>query len=260
MKLALALSGGYIRGLAHIGALKFIDEEGLSIDFIAGTSAGSIVGAFYALGFKAQEIEEIAKAINWSDVVKYIIRSGFPRHGLINIKFLESIIEKHLGLALNFKELKIPLLITTVDISTGQAFFITEGDLNSAILASCAVPGIFTPVERDSLTLVDGGVLHNLPTNPLRDFGAEKIIAISIDNSIGLLSKPKNLIDVIFKTFTIMAKERESSHLELADYPIIIKPFDIGMWDLTKAQELIDLGYESAQKALASHLNFLKFL
>ncbi len=250
MQFGIALSGGYIKGMAHIGVLKFIEERGLKVDIISGTSAGSLVGVLYAAGYSASEIETIACSINWRDIIKHIVRTKFPRYGLVNINFLKLILERYLEHFPDFGSLKIPFVVAAVDIVRGKPVFMTAGDLKSAVLASCAVPGIFTPVERENLFLVDGGVLHNLPTVPLVEAGVKNIAAAVVNGSSIPDQKPKNIFDILFRSFSVAAKEREGSHLQLADFQIIIDSGDIGMWDLARTTELINLGYEAARTVL----------
>lgn len=249
MKTGLALSGGAVRGMAHIGVLKYMEEKNIEIDIVAGTSAGSLVGALHAAGKNASEIEKIALDIHWKDIIKYIYSVSFPKKGLINIEFLEKVINRYLG-NLTFEELKKPLIVVAVDLATNQAVHIKTGELTSAIMASCAIPGIFTPVERDGLMLVDGGVLQNIPTVSLEKEGVKNIIAVDLHAGLKPGEIPKNIFEILYKTLYLMAGEKEKKDRELASFLIEPELNDVGLWELDKTRELIDLGYREAKKVL----------
>ncbi len=249
MKTGLALSGGAVRGMAHIGVLKYLEEKNIQIDIVAGTSAGSLVGALHAAGKNAGEIEKIALDIHWKDIIKYIYSVSFPKKGLINIEFLEKILNRHLG-SLTFDELEKPLIIVAVDLVKNQAVHIKTGEIASAIMASCAIPGIFTPVQRDGLTLVDGGVLQNIPTVSLAEAGVKNIIAVDLHARSMPGEIPKNIFEILYKTLYLMAGEKEKKDRELANFLIEPELNDVGLWELDKTKELIDLGYREAKKVL----------
>jgi NTE family protein len=249
MKTGLALSGGAVRGMAHIGVLKYLEEKGLEVDLIAGTSAGSLVGALYAAGKTAAEIEEIALDIHWKDIIKYVYSVSFPKKGLINIEFLQKIIHKYLG-SVTFAELKKPLIIVAVDLIKNQAVHIKTGEVTSAVMASCAIPGIFTPVQREGLTLVDGGVLQNIPTAPLVAAGVKNIIAVDLNARSFPTEAPHNIFDILYRSLYLMAKEKDREYRGQATFLIEPELDHVGLWDLEKTRELIDLGYKEAQKTL----------
>ncbi len=249
MKIGLALSGGAARGMAHIGVLKFLEEREIPVSFVAGTSAGSLVGAFYAAGFRAGEIEAIAREINWKSFLKNITSIGLPRNGLLNTEILARILEKYLGKK-TFQDLKKPFIAVSVDIENNSIVHLHEGDLVSALMASCAIPGIFTPVQRNGLTLVDGGVLQNLPTRPLVDNGIKTIIAVDLNAHSDLTGTPQNIFEIIYRSIYMMARERDIPDSKLAKYCLTPELGHIGLWELDKTSESIELGYREAQKVL----------
>jgi NTE family protein len=249
LKVGLALSGGAVRGMTHIGVLKYLEERGIEVDMIAGTSAGSLVGALYAAGKSAGEIQEIALDIHWRDIIKYVYSVSFPRKGLINIEFLEKVINKYLGSA-TFEELQKPLIIVAVDLIRNRAVHMKTGEITSAIMASCAIPGIFTPVKREGLTLVDGGVLQNIPTAPLVEAGVKNIIAVDLNARSFPAEEPKNIFDILYRTLYMMAKEKDKENRGQATFLIEPELDHVSLWDLDKTRELIDLGYKEAQKVL----------
>ena len=249
MKTGLALSGGAVRGIAHIGVLKYLEENNIEIDLVAGTSAGSLVGALYAAGKSASEIEEIVRDIHWKDILKYIYSVSFPKKGLINIEFLKKIIDRHLGNP-SFDQLKKPLIIVAVDLLKNRAIFLDSGDVTSAVMASSAIPGIFTPVERDGLILVDGGVLQNVPTAPLAQAGVDNIIAVNLNAHSLPEEPPQSIFDILYRTILIKTRDGEQEDMGRADFALKPAIGHVGLWELDKAEELVELGYEEARKVL----------
>jgi len=247
LKTGLALSGGAMRGLAHIGVLKYLKEQNIKVDIIAGTSAGALIGAFYAAGKTPEEMEEIALNLHRRELLKYIYRSPFPRKGLINTAFIGSFLEKHLG-PINFSDLKIPLLTVAVDIIHDELVYCDSGPLAPAVMSSCAIPGIFTPVEHQEKTLVDGGVLENVPVPALQKKKVRNIIAVDLSVYTPSAEKPENIFDIIFKTLYLMSRNLEEKHCQKARYYITPDLKKIGTWDLEKAEETINLGYTAAKK------------
>lgn len=257
MKTGLALSGGAVRGMAHIGVLKYLEEENIEIHRVAGTSAGSLVGALFASGKKAEEIEEIALDIHWKDILKYIYSVSFPKKGLINIEFLKKIFDRYLG-GLTFEELEIPLTVVAVDLLNSRVVHINQGDLTSALMASCAIPGIFTPVEREGLFLVDGGVLQNVPTSPLAEAGMETIIAVNLNTHLLPDETPGSIFDILYRTLYMMTRENEKEDSQRATFLVEPNLENMGLWELDKTKELIELGYREARKVLGEEMKKIK--
>ncbi len=169
-KVGVALGGGFARGLAHIGILKVLEEENIPVDFIAGTSVGSVIGAAYASGISAKELEEVASLVRFKDFSRWT----FSRFGLFSNDKMAVFLHKILRCK-TFEELKIPLAIAATDIITGDAAVFTTGDLIDPVRASCAYPGMFQPVKIGEQLLVDGLLAHSVPATPLRDMGAERV-------------------------------------------------------------------------------------
>ncbi len=258
--IGLALSGGGARGLAHIGVLKVFDSAGIKINYIAGTSMGGIIGAAFANGYKPSEIEEIALRFSHrGELIKYIdIHPN--RRGLLEGNKIRNFLRDTFGADLEFSQLKIPLLIVAVDLNTGSEVIFTEGKVLPAIFATSAIPGIFSPIEYQSRTLVDGGVLNNLPVENLKTMGADINIAVDVqyDPRWGLdqqgskksrFTIPSYFLD-LYKSVTIMMTNMTEHHIYLAQPNIVIKPkipLNItSITGFTKASELIKIGEESA--------------
>jgi NTE family protein len=174
-KIGLAFGGGFARGLAHIGVLKVFEEEKLPVDFIAGTSVGSVIGALYCSGICAKELEEIAAIIRFKDIGRYTL----SRFGFVSNDRLAVLLNKILKVK-TFEELRVPLAIAATDFVTGEAVTFREGGLVDAVRASCAYPGMFLPVRVNGRLLVDGLLSHVVPAPPLKEMGAERVLAVSL--------------------------------------------------------------------------------
>ncbi len=173
----IALGSGAARGLANIGVLKVLEEAGITIDIIAGTSMGAFIGAMYAAGVPVTQMEQAALEIDWFRMAR-LLDPVLPTSGLTDGKKLVAFIAELLP-ARDFKDLKQTLAVTATDINTGEAIIIKQGDLLEALHASLAFPGIFSPVRFGKRFLVDGGLCKPIPTDVARSLGAEKIIGIS---------------------------------------------------------------------------------
>src|SRR5258706_7504012 len=163
MRIGLVLSGGSARGVAQIGVIKALEELGLTFSCISGTSAGSIVGAMYAYGYKPSQILEIIQRVT----IFKSVRPAWTWAGLLTMDGMKDLLLKCMP-ENNFQLLKIPLTIAATEIRIGETHYFTEGELVPAIMASCTIPAVFRPMSlRDGL-YVDGGVLHNFPVGPLK--------------------------------------------------------------------------------------------
>lgn len=198
-RLGLALGSGSARGLAHIGVLKVLDREGLRIDAIAGTSIGALIGGAYAAGVTPQQMQEIALSV---DVKKLVSMADIarPTTGLVNGHRVEEFIREIVG-GKTFADTNIPFACVAVDVDNEQEVVLREGDLASAIRASISTPVIFAPVEREGLTLVDGGVLNSVPVDVARGMGADFVIAAT---TLGI---PKSAIPVFSNEIEVGSAE-----------------------------------------------------
>ncbi len=169
-RIGLILSGGAARGFAHIGLLRALERADIPADVIAGTSMGAILGAFYANGYSAEEIYDIARSISWRDIIDFSFGSG-----LFKGQKLHKFLAQHLPET--FEELKKPLVISTTDIETGEEVFIYRGDLITALRASSCFPGAFEPIFFNGRTLADGGIVNNIPVNAAAFLHADFTVA-----------------------------------------------------------------------------------
>jgi NTE family protein len=244
-KVGLALGGGFARGLAHIGILKVLEEENIPIDFIAGTSVGSVIGAAYASGISAKELEEVAALVRFKDFSRWT----FSRFGLFSNDKMAVFLRKILRCK-TFEELRIPLAIAATDIVTGEPAVFTSGELVDPVRASCAYPGMFQPVRIENRLLVDGLLAHAVPAMPLRDMGAERVISVYLAAHWVKPGGPRHVFDVIGQCFSI-AQSRMCGPWQAAS-DVIIQP-DIGEFaydDFVRAPELIRTGEAAARAFL----------
>ena len=244
-RIGLALGGGFARGLAHIGVLKVLEQEQIPIDFIAGTSVGSVIGAAYASGICAKELEEIAALVRFKDFSRWT----FSRFGLFSNDKMALFLRKSLRCK-TFEELRIPLAVTATDIVTGDPVVFTSGDLIDPVRASCAYPGIFLPVNINGRLLVDGLLGHGVPSAPLRDMGAERVLSVFLSAHWVRPKGPRHVFDLIGQCFSIAQTKMCGPWKAASD--IVLEPA-IGEFtydDFDRASDLIKAGEAVARAAL----------
>ena len=180
-KIGLALGSGSARGWAHIGVIKALSEAGIKIDYVAGTSIGSIVGAALALG-KMNELEDFARQLDWKQIVSFLDVT-FPRSGIIDGEKLTDFFRSHLK-DVNIEDLPLPYRAVATDYATGREHILDKGDLIAAIRASISIPGIFTVVRKDGSFLLDGGLVNPVPVSVVKDMGADYVIAVDLNHGL----------------------------------------------------------------------------
>ena len=181
-QIGLALGAGGPRGLAHIGVLKVLEENGISIDCLAGSSMGSLIGALYAAGVEIARLEEIALNVDLKQTA-VMLTPTIPRSGLVEGKRMKEFIKSFVGDA-NIEDLEIPFAAVATDIKTGEEIVIDNGSVAEAVRASISIPGIFTPARFGDRFLVDGGLSNPVPVSEVRQMGADVIIAVNVIASI----------------------------------------------------------------------------
>ncbi|MDQ3804934.1 MAG: patatin-like phospholipase family protein [Acidobacteriota bacterium] len=244
----MALSGGAARGVAHVGVLKAFEEQGVTVDCVAGTSAGALAGGAYAAGMGAAELEEICRSMRWRDFG----RMTLSRLGVQSSARMEEYIRARFP-ATRFEELKIPFAAVATDLHTGQAVVLRdEGDVAFAIRASCALPGWYVPVvDAGGRQLVDGGLVANLPTAAARALGAEVVVAVDVNyEGAKFLGQPTSVIGVLLQSIIVVQRTAVVHQRQSAD--VVISP-EVGhiRWDeMTRADELLAAGERAARAAL----------
>ncbi len=242
-KIGLALSGGAARGFAHLGVLRVLAKHQIPIDFIAGTSAGSFAGGAAACGASVEEIIEMAREVKWLNMAGF----SFSPKGILSNAAMGNFINQHFPHK-RFEDLPIPFAAVACDLETGEEVVLkNKGDLASAIRASCAIPGVFVPVEIDRKILVDGGVVSIVPTKAVRKLGAEIVIAVDVISSgASYWGTPSTLLGVFFQSAMMLLRTASKHQHYRADIVIIPKIAHLRPDAIGKMDEFIKAGEDAA--------------
>lgn len=251
VKVGLALGGGSSRGIAHIGAIRAFEENNINFDFIAGTSAGSLVGAMYADGKTANEMLKIVKNVRPKDIKagKLFIPS--------KTESMQELIRDVMGEGKRIENLKKPFAAIAVDLISGNEVIITKGELTKACAGSCAIPGVFVPVEFGPMHLIDGGIQNNIPSDVPRYFGCDYVIAIDVNSTRGGGTTSMKVIDVLKATIGIMGKSNCIKGYSDAD--IVIQP-KMAKYNSSKLDEIDEMyaeGYKAALEKIPKILEII---
>jgi NTE family protein len=243
--LGVALGGGFARGMVHVGVLKALEDAGIPIAAIAGTSSGSIVGAAYCSGLSAAQLADIGRRLRFRDLARWTLeRGGICTNDRLGV-FLTRIC-----LVKDFSELRIPLAVVATELASGKPAIFRKGPLAEAVRASCAYPGMFTPVSINGVLHVDGMLSYEVPTTPLKQMGIDCVLGIHLCSAWKPDTAPGSFFDVISQCFTI-AQARMS--LQWAhDADLLLAPCVDGFVydDFERANELIAIGEESMRAQL----------
>lgn len=285
MKLGLALSGGGIKGAAHIGVLKAFEEEKIKIDYISGTSSGSIVATLYAVGYKPDEIYSIFK--NYCKQITYVSMKNIAKliyglifknqiliQGLNDGRKIEKLMkqfcaEKQIR---NINEIKIPLIIPSVSLHNGKKYvfsslenrssyddgkeYINNIEIEKAVRASCSYPGVFEPLKYGTDEMIDGGIKENTPWEELQIAGADKVIGVTFEEYLKE-DDYINIIEVLERSFGILSHELSNFELAGAEELLKIKTKHISLLDSSKIEFLYTKGYSKAKEYIRKNKIYL---
>lgn len=269
MKLGIALSGGGIRGIAHAGVLKALDDNNIKIDIIGGTSAGSMIAALYAMGYSPYYIYILFKTyskdiigINANPILSgihgYLTNRKKTITGLKNGENIEKIFDemaKKRNIE-NINQIKMPLVIPTVDIMNSKEYvftnkipeseenieqYITDINIGRAIRASSSFPAVFSPCKHSNHAFMDGGALDNVPVHEVKKQGADKVIAVKFDSDP--IKEDSNLMDIVMKTIDIMGSKISEESLEMSDVVLNVYTDKVGLLDVKKLESCYKYGY-----------------
>ena len=243
--IGVALGGGFARGMAHIGVLKVLEEEGIPVRVVAGTSVGALIGAIYCSGLSIEELEKIAHSVRFTTFARWTVsRYGFASNDRM-VAFLARTLKVK-----TFEELRIPLGITATDFNSGEGIVFHSGSIIDPVRASCAYPGMFLPVNIRGRFLVDGMLSHPVPTVPLHEMGADRVLAVHLKGQWSKDGAPRHLFDVIGQSFAIA--QDQMSHLWRGAADVIVEPDVAGFAydDFKRAGELIRSGELAMRHAL----------
>lgn len=245
-KLGLALGGGAARGFAHIGVLQVLEEEGIRPDLVVGTSAGSLVAAFYASGKTGAQLTWLADSMDESQLTDWTL--PFTGRGMLRGEALGRYVNSQLN-GLKIEDMKIPLGIVATDLQSGDGILFRRGDVATAVRASSAVPSVFEPVRIGNKDYVDGGLVSPVPVRYAKQMGAQYIIAVDI-SSRPEDAKTTDMLKVLLQTFSIMGKS--ISQLELAQADVVVRPVlpDVGSAEFSARKKSIEAGRAAMKLAL----------
>ena len=241
-KVALVLGAGSARGLAHIGVIQVLQENGIEIDLIAGSSMGAMVGTVYACGVDIYMLDKLIEHMN----TKLLFDVGVPRLGFMSgnriNEFMDLVTKKK-----NFADLEMSVAVVATDLMTGNRVVLEEGAVTEAVRASIAIPGIFTPVPKGDMVLVDGAVCDRLPVDVAWEKGADLVIAVDVTFGPGKKTQINNTVDVLLTSLDIMAKHHFDFVSTSAN--ILIQPSvgQINSKDFDRSREIVDLGRQATE-------------
>jgi NTE family protein len=275
MEIGLALSGGAVRGMAHIGVLKALQEAQIPFTIISGTSAGSLVGGCWAAGRSVAELEAVALELNdrlldFNSVgaAKAVVGAIFGRKAAFSGFFkgngVWKLADRVTG-GIDVKDAPRKVALCAVDLISGETLFFTNADIPSVrgdytvirggkmadgIAASCSIPAVFAPRPFEGRSLVDGGVTEYAPVKVLRDMGAGYVIAVDLGREARQPQKAEGALEIAARSFDIMSRRLAGESLDHAD--VVIAPIvsDVGLFDFSRSAELIERGYRAAKRMI----------
>lgn len=270
MKLGIALSGGGIRGIAHAGVLKALEDNNIKVDIIGGTSAGSLVASLYAMGYSpyyiyilfkrySKELVQINTGPIISGIGNFVINKKNNFKGLKSGKNIESIYNRiayKKGIR-KINQIEMPIVIPTVDIANSKEYvitnkipdseknneqYITDITVGKAVRASSSFPAVFTPCEFKEHAFMDGGALDNVPVFEVKKQGADKVIAVKFDADP--ITEDSNIMDIVMKTIDIMGSKISEESLEMSDLVLNVYTDKVGLLDVAKLDSCYKYGYD----------------
>jgi NTE family protein len=243
--IGVALGGGFARGMAHVGVLKVLEEEGIPIRIVAGTSVGALIGAAYCSGVSVEELEKLARSVRFTTFARWTV----SRYGFASNDRMVSFLTRTLKVK-TFEELRIPLGVTATDFNSGEGIVFHSGSIIDPVRASCAYPGMFLPVNIRGRWLVDGMLSHPVPTQPLREMGADRVLAVHLRGQWAKDGAPRHLFDVIGQSFAIA--QDMMSHVWRGAADVVVEPDVAGFAydDFKRAGELVRTGEVAMRQAM----------
>lgn len=279
LKVGLVLGGGGARGLAHVGVLEWFEKHRIPVDYIAGTSMGGLIGGVYSIGMTPETMRSFLKSLNWEELLstgpdfeelsyrrKEDLRDfpvglelGFRKGlslplGVSSAHYIGLLFDRlalpYSGIA-SFDELPIPYRCVATDFLEARPLILKDGSLSSALRATMSIPGVFPPVERDGAVLVDGGLLNNIPTDVVRDFKPDVVIAVDVGTPLGDHQAIASFAGILRQSIGVMTIENDRRNLRLADIIIAPEIGDLSILDFSNIDEVADIGYHGAEAKTA---------
>lgn len=242
--LGLALSGGFIKGFAHLGIVQALIEEDLKPEIISGVSAGALAGAFIADGYEPYKVVEIFQKQKFNQLTSFAMSVS----GLLKMDEFVDFIKSHLSTN-RIEELRTPLVISASDLDHGVSVQFRKGNLTQCISASCCMPILFSPIKIDGVNYVDGGVFKNLPVSPIRN-ECKRVIAVNV-SPVNATQYKKNVVSIGVRCYNYLFRANTAHDKEIADLLIEAHNLDIfNNTELEKASEIFDRGYNQGKEQL----------
>ena len=239
-----ALSGGFIKGFAHLGVIQALLEHDIKPDIISGVSAGALAGVFYADGNEPYRVLDYFSGHKFQDLTKLVI----PKVGLFALGEFIDFLKSNLK-AQKLEDLKLPLIITATDLDHGRSMHFHKGNIAERVAASCCMPVLFTPVKIGNTHYVDGGLLMNLPVSTIRN-ECEKVVAVNVSPLMAEKYK-MNIVSIAMRSYHFMFRANTFPEREKAD--LLIEPYNLDGYsntELEKAEEIFEQGYNTASEVL----------
>lgn len=243
IRIGLALGGGAVRGAAHLGVLDVFDRAGLAPAVVTGTSAGALVGALYAAGRTAAEIDALAGSLHWARLV----RPSVSGRALFETRRLGGFLHKALD-GSDFADLPLPFAAVACELTTGERVVLRDGPVSTAVLASAAIPGVFPPVERDGMLLVDGGLADMVPAALARSLGADIVVAVDVSGPLPR-RRPATMLQVMVAASSLQAGIAERLARD-ADLVLTPQVDAYAFWELSRIAEFRRAGQVAAEQSL----------
>jgi len=251
LKLGLALSGGGTLGLAYVGVFRAFNEVGIKFDYVAGTSVGALMAAIYSAGIDLEHVVERGRGLKTKD----ILTNRIP---LMPSK-TDRLLEQTRGVleGKNFSDLKVPFTAVAVDIISGEEVHLRDGDLATAITASCAVPGIFHPVEIGNYRLYDGGLRNNIPADVVREMGADIVITVDANPKRGYGTTSERYLELMKASLRILMKANSLNGYIQSDYVLKLDLSKFSSMKVDGIDDMVQIGYETTKREMPEILKTL---
>lgn len=252
VKVGIAFGGGGARGFAHLGAIKAFEQFGIKFDFIAGTSAGSLVGAFYANGYNFKQLYQVAKSVRMKDIRKSVLPFTASK-----LDGLAEVIKSNLG-EKNIEDCQTPFAAVAVDLKSAKEVCFVKGELASAVCGSCAVPGVFQPVEYNDMILADGGLQNTIPADIPKYFGCDYVVAVDVNKSRLYGTNSTKLFDVLSCSIRILMKSNAIRGYVNGDVVIGPETKRFKSTSTDGLDDMIDEGYKATIDAMPKILELFR--
>lgn len=247
-RVALVLGGGGAKGFAHVGVIRVLEDAGIPIELVVGTSVGSLVGALYAAQPNSYALERLARGLDRDDFFDFSLAPALFGEGLATGDRLERFVRERVN-GRTFEALRIPVAAVATDLDTGERVVLREGDVARAVRASCAIPGVLEPVHHAGRVLVDGGVVRNLPVDVARQLGADVVVAVDLA-ALEPKATASNFVEVILRAVNLVSRAEADQLQGIADVTLEPAVGGVGFIDFDRKEAAIAAGVEAAREAL----------